>query len=241
MKKYFVLFLVLHFSFSYGQVKNSEAIAYNWFNKVVGAENTGISNGIEYVEHHRTINEKHKFFKSFGFLPGSVVYDNQPYYNVELKYNVYDDLLIARITNSLGKTILQLHKEKIASFVIDGHEFINVPSNEGLEAGFYEILAKNEQLQLIKKHSKKQNAILDKEFVYYEFVPENVKYAFVRNGNYARIEEKEDMTQLFPGLEEEINDFYSTNNSLFNSNRELFMLNLFQEITSILSEENNIQ
>lgn len=240
MRKYIAFLLILQFPYLYGQEISNKALTYNWFDKIVGAENLGISNGIEYVERHRTINEKHKFFKSFDFLPGSVVYDGQPYFNVDLKYNVYDDLLIGRITNSLGKTILQLHKDKIKSFIIDGHEFINVPKHEGLEAGFYEVLAKNDVLYLLTKHLKEQNTILDKEFVYHEFEPDIPKYAFVYNDTYTLIK-KENIIQLFPEREENINEFYSTYSLMLNSNLELFLTNLFQEITSILSEEKNIQ
>lgn len=186
------------------------------------------------------LNDKHKFFKSFGFLPGAVKYDGLPYYNVDLKYNVYDDILLANIKNTVGRTILQLHKEKIDAFKIDGHQFINIRDEGNYEKGFYEVLQKNNDLYLLKKHQKEENTILDKDFVYYEFKPVPPLYFLMQRGELHSLKSAENLADIFPGNAEIIYSFYSTYKEVFQNDREAFMNQLFHKITSFSQEQKDI-
>lgn len=59
------------------EIRDSK-LAYNWFDQVVGIENTGLFNGIEYIEQHVTINDRQKFLGSIYFTAGNLVYNACP-------------------------------------------------------------------------------------------------------------------------------------------------------------------
>ena len=85
MKKYisiaktvFILvpFLVL------GQDQESKKDIYMLFDNIVGHDNTGIYNGIEYREQLRTLDNNHAYFISPDFVKSYIKYDGQIYYNI---------------------------------------------------------------------------------------------------------------------------------------------------------------
>ena len=46
----------------HSQSNDYEKDSFNWFDQLIGVDNSGLYYGIDYVEKHKTINEKHKFF-----------------------------------------------------------------------------------------------------------------------------------------------------------------------------------
>ena len=99
----FILFFILygnHNLWSQDTIVNSSA--YEVFDHMVGYTNTGIFDGIEYFEKFPVRNEKHKFFKSSEFVNGLLIYEGNPFLNVELKYDVYDNQLLIRNSEVLG-------------------------------------------------------------------------------------------------------------------------------------------
>lgn len=200
------------------------SFVYSWFDQVVGQANTGIYNAVEYIEEHRTINEHHKFFLNEFFLPASVVYDGQPYYDVELKYNVYDDLLQVKVQHKNNPAIFQLLSEKVESFRIPDHSFINLQE----QGGFHEVLLENEELGLYKKHRKSIKKREDEQFVYYEFPSEAPHYLLRYDQDFHRINSRRDILRIFPENKRIIREFYSSARSLRKSNPDAFFQQLFQ-------------
>src|SRR5690606_1725724 len=148
------------------EIRDSK-LAYNWFDQVVGIENTGLFNGIEYIEQHVTINDRQKFLGSIYFTAGNLVYNGMPYYDVEMKYNVYDDLLLLRGT---GSQPVQVHKSRVEKFSINGLDFINIRVDSTASVhGFYEIMLQDQDHLLLKQHKKKLKKFLDRSFTYFEF------------------------------------------------------------------------
>ena len=93
------LFLLLFLSLSIcmdGQEETAYPEAFEVFDFFVGHTNSGVFDGVEYFEKYPVRNNKHKFFNSPNFQLGSLHYANEPYFQVALKYDVYDDLLIAK-------------------------------------------------------------------------------------------------------------------------------------------------
>lgn len=207
---------------------SQEAKTYSWFDEAVGATNTGLYNGVEYIEQHRNINENHKFFLSRDFLPGTLYYDGQPYFSQLLKYNVFDEVLIVKAKESL----FQLINNKVDGFEIGGHRFINVKTETHPRVqGFYEVLLENEQVMVLKRHSKYINELRDRKFVHYEFKPENNDYEIKYNDEYYEISSRRDVMKIFPGLKKEIRDLYSSERALRKANSDEFMIRLFKEIS----------
>ena len=111
----------------------SKADYYNWFDDIVTKTNSGVFKGTEYFERFNRINERHQYFKTSSFSNGSVVYNGQLYFNIPLKYDVFDDKLLIKDPNTLNAPVIELDKNKISSFIINGHKFIHVFHNEKSE------------------------------------------------------------------------------------------------------------
>lgn len=142
----------------FGQNNRIEPVVSNLVDRIIGLENSGLLNGTEYIEQPITLNEQHKYFYSSDFLKGNVKYEGEPYFNIKLKYNIYEDVLLARIKNSSGEPTFKLHTEKVDGFEINNHHFINIISEEAEKKniqGFHEVLLKNPEFGLFKKYNRK--------------------------------------------------------------------------------------
>ncbi|HMB64168.1 MAG TPA: hypothetical protein VKN36_13895 [Eudoraea sp.] len=245
VRNYFLVISLLN-SFIYSVSVQSQGTLemekfYQWFDQSIGVENTGLYDGIIYIDTYRTINEKTKFYSSPRFLPGSVVYDGQPYSDLEVKYNVFDDELLVRLPDRLGGVTLQLFKDKVSDFVIDGHLFINlnnIPPETGMN-GFYEITFRDSQLTLLTKHLKKDYARKDRRNLYYEFLDIKKEHVLFYNGAYYVIKSKKDLISLFPELKNEIDSFYKVARSLRNSDNDAFMQTLVKRMASLLNSRSS--
>lgn len=228
-------------SVSYGQ-DQAQISYYNSFDGDVGIENTGLYQGVIYTDKYRTINEKTQFFQTRDFQPGSVCYDGQCYYNLELKYDVYEDEVLIRLVTRVGGGTLKLVKKYVESFQIDGHNFIKILPEDApsLTAfGFYEVALESASFTLFNKYSKKSFDRKDRKSIYYEFLDgpsENVLYYM---GTYTIIKSKKDIVTLFPDLKREIDKFYNVARGLRKSNPDGFQISLMKRIEILLSQKAN--
>ena len=212
-----LLFLVLFLSlFSSAQNKSDNSSYYNWYDDVVGVENTGLYVGYEYKDQFRITEEDHKFFQSHDFLTGSLTSNGQTYYSQELKYNVFDDELIIKLKNKSGETIMQLIKNDLDGFSINDqhfYKFNNVTGDGSNISGFYEVIKKNKHLLLIKKHSKRKIKKLDKNVIYFEYKDRKPRYYIIQNGTSYELRSKNDFAGIFPEYKNEIREFISKSKS----------------------------
>lgn len=214
------------------EVQDSTA-AFKWFDAVVGVENTGLLNGIEYIEQHVSVNDRQKFLGSVLFTRGSVVYNGQPFYDVEMKYNVYDDVLLLR---GIGNKPLQLHKSRVREFSINGLHFLNIREDSTAAVnGFHEVILDTDTLTLLKKHTKKRKKYLDRSFTYFEFEEDTPRYAFGYKGVYHPANSRREVINAFPDHAPDIRKFYREERSRAKSNPDLFMTNLSKRLNQLTS------
>ncbi|WP_373518713.1 hypothetical protein [Pricia sp.] len=223
--------------FLYSQLNQENKKYYNWFDQQIGTQNLQIYKGTAYVEEYRTINEKHKFFKTSEFLPGSINYEGQPYYELQLKYDSYEDVLLINSKNGKG-TVLRLNSAKIKNFVIDAHKFIN--TDRGIQeanevSGFYEVLLETSSFTLLKKNKKNILKKIRSELVYYEF-KSDIEIYLNYKGKYYPIPKKRDLIRIFPEFKKNINAYYNTASD--NTDTEYFMKSLLKNIELELSKQN---
>lgn len=213
------------------QVQDTTA-AYNWFDGVVGKENTGLLNGIEYVEQHVTVNQWQKTLGGIFYNPGTVVYDGQPYYNVDMKYNVYDDLLLVRAS---GSKPLQLHKSRVQEFSLDGYDFININADTTAAVhGFYEVMMETDNFSLLKKHKKWGKKFLDRSYTYFEFYDAAPGYAVAMGENYHPANSRREVIRAFPDHRREIRRFYRERRKQARNNPDDFMIELAGRLVQLL-------
>ena len=74
---------------------------YLWFDSMVDAKSTNLYNGVIEVEQYRMTKGKDKFYQTRSFQLGTLYYNGQPYHFVQLKYDLYEDVLLINGGNYL--------------------------------------------------------------------------------------------------------------------------------------------
>lgn len=229
------LALILNSVFLYGQ--NDSKNYYKWFDQEVGIENTGLYNGIRYYEKFRIRNGKHKFLDTPEFQKGDIVYCNQPYFDIELKYDLFEGQIVIMLNKISGTSILQLYKEEIQSFQLGKRKFVYLENIEGdfstvPVSDFFEELSGTNQLVLYKKHKKVRNKYIVNKVIYSEFKTKNEYYVSFEDGFYELLK-KSDWHKLFPEHKKVINGFYRDYKDLLKSDYDLFLIRLADKLNQI--------
>jgi hypothetical protein len=214
---------------------------YLWFDQQVGIENTGLYEGILYKELYRTLNENTQFYITPDFLSGTVVSDGQPYIDLLLKYNVYDDQVLLKVKDRLGGNTIQLLRDKISRFTINNRLFIQVtdaPAELAL-TGFYEVSYQNATVILLTKHTKKLFERKDRSSLYYEFLDGNKEHVVLFGHKYFPIKNKRDLIDIFPDLKDQIDEFYNRARVQRRTQPHAFMVALITRIGSLLPIQNS--
>ncbi|WP_133248430.1 hypothetical protein [Flagellimonas aquimarina] len=231
------LFYISCFSFVFGQTKSNDQY-HEWFDGLVGIENTALYNGIGYIEKYKVINDYHKFYKTTDFLPGSIVYDKNYYSGLEMKYDLDEDLIVLNLKHGLRIVLLQPIKKKVMRFTIDNHSFINI--NDSLASafnilGFHEVLLENSSFQLLEKHQKKRFQRKGKNTVYHEFKSRNFNILHYNN-EYFTVKNRKDFTKIFPEFKKQI-ETYSKKKSFPKSTYRQHLVSLARRIHELLLEQ----
>ncbi|WP_419211243.1 hypothetical protein ACNR9Q_10855 [Maribacter sp. X9] len=234
----FALLFSMIFSISMvAQSSKKEPEFYNWFDDQVERYNTGLFNGIEYIELFRTINERHKFFKSNEFQTGSIVYDGQFYDQVPLKYDLHTDELLFNVGYNYPYPTLILFKNKVKSFSLGDSDFSRIDISKGEQPmnGFYEELLMKEPITLLKKNKKKRFKRIKGNTIYYEFDYEN-NYILNYDDTFYEIKSKKDVLNIWPNKKEFINENF--NPALRKSNEDNFWINFFTKLADTFTNKN---
>lgn len=205
-----------------------------WFDNQVGIENTRLLNGSAYSDRHRTINSKNKLYQGSA-QNGSVLYDGQWFPDLQMRYNIYDDVLIVQMESSMGVNIIQLVKEKVAKFSLSGANFINVsptPSAPQVN-GFYELLWEDKNFSVLKKHARSIFEKRDRQVSYFEFEPIEGHFAFLYKDQPHLLRSRNNLVNIFPQYKNEIQAYYRTNRSELRSGPEMFYVNLFRKLSQL--------
>lgn len=215
--------------------KNGEVAYYDWFDKQVQKEHLPLYNGIGYVEQYKVINEYHKFYKSIDFLKGSLFYDGQLYANLELKYDLHEDLVLLNLKNGQRIVLLQPDQEKIENFTIDGKYFIHVYDHilQGNDAsGYYELLYEGSHFELLEKHTKKRFERKGKNSLYSEFKSRNKSYIFYEGVLYV-LQNRKDFEEIFPEFKKEIQEY--SKKRFPKENRRAHLIALSKRINDLIN------
>ncbi len=228
----FIIFISV---FSYSQKASDDSDYYIWYDDLVGVENTGLYIGFDNNDNYRITEDNHKFFVSYDFLVGSLDFNGQTYYNQELKYNVYDDELSIKLKNKQGETVMQLIRDKLTEFFLNGNHFIkvnDVDNDKNSMSGFYEIAKENTSLILLKKYSKKKVKKLDRNIIYFEYKDNINQYYLFYNGVYHRIRSSRDFIKIFPENKNEIKEFSNRTKKSSNDVKYVGLTNLVHQLLS---------
>lgn len=217
------------------QLDSQKDDLYEIFDSTVGEEVSGLYNGIQYNNEVIVLDEKHQFLDTNNFLEGYAYYDDQDYYNVYIKYDLFYDEIIIRPQNSSGSLAFKLIKALVDSFSINGKNFVNVKAidqktNEPL--GYCEVLSETELFSLYKKSVKKASKKIKNGMVFYEF---NLSHTYhLKHKNvYSPATTRSELISIFPNYKSIIKDYYKGYRQLLKSDPDTFVKLLLARLNEL--------
>ncbi len=213
--------------FGYCQTKpslNNQAkkIQNIWFDSIIGQRNLHIDQGEIYYEKYRTLNNNHHFLFDNKFIKGKLKYNNQIYDDVLMKYDIYQDNLILKISSETEIFPIILNKELTSFFEIRNKSFYN------FNLGFYEVIYKTKNITLVKKYFSKKETI-QKKFIYSNFTHEEELF-ILKNNKFFSVKTKKHFYKIFPNQKKIVDNFFKINKRK-NKNISLsFILNLLKKL-----------
>jgi hypothetical protein len=222
---------LIFFSTSYAQLNKDYLTTYD---SIIEKKNLIITNGLFHINNYRINNHKNIYYKEELFVVGEISYLGQNYYDLKLKFDIYnDDLIFNPIGNSENSGVI-LIKPNVLSFSIHKSKFVNLDleNKKGYDFinGYYEEkLTKNNFAFYIKHKKSKKKIIQNKNYVF-EFNHE-ISFVVLKDEEYSRINSKASIIEIFPESKKIIIDYFKNNRNLKKSNSIMFYTNLFKLIT----------
>lgn len=217
---------------------SNDVKTYNWFDTTVGKDNLDINNGVPHTNPYRTLRNDIHLYLVDKYELGKAIYENQAYYDVKLKYDIYRDILVLNPAGGSENVGISLIQNKVSSFSIQDKNFIkrerateDIPE---FTTGYYEESKVAPELILYIRHHKDMQKTISDNSIYYVF-KENNSYFINLKGKIYLIKSKGDLIKLFPEQKKQINGFYLLNRELRKSDLDQFMKNLMKYTFNSLS------
>lgn len=229
---FIILFgLFLNISQVFSQ-NNNDIFTYNWFDKNLGKESLPFNNGTGHLNFDKTIKDQNRYYIADEFKNGAINYQGQDYFNLDLKYDIFNDELVLRPYIETSYLQINLLKEKVDFFKIGNEKFVNLkqlPAN--FKSGYYEeTVTGNNTVLYIKYYKEKKNIIKDNFFLI-EYVQHN-DFVLLKDNTFTLINDKKEIIKLYPDQKRKINDFFFMNKDLRKNSPGLFMKNLIKHINN---------
>lgn len=223
---------ILTFSFiilSCCSVTNAQSSYYKTFDSIIGQSQTNLYNGLKYNDKYRATPENHKFYASHQSIKSDIVYDGQPFFDVDLKYDLVNDLVIIQPKGDKKYIEIQLISDQVSDFKIGKHHFYNLTQNKDLAAlgykGFFDKSYSGTYLNLYTKSIKKVKERIVGNRLNYSFDQYDSNF-IESNSKIYEVSSKNDFKKLFPDKSSEINQFYKDYKDLLKSSPSDFMKRL---------------
>lgn len=204
------------------------------YDSIIGKENILITNGFFHLNTYRVNDHKNIYFSNENYAKGSVTYLNQNYYNLDLKYDSYNDELIYRPNGNSEKNGVILIQSNVASFEYDGLKFVNLnlkkTNDDDFIKGYYEEKIKNSTLVFYIKHYKSKREVFVDKNVLVEF-SDQMEFIIYSNNKFNEISSKKSIINLFPENKSYINEYFKNNGDLRKKDKSAFFTKLFQNIS----------
>ncbi|NQZ78144.1 MAG: hypothetical protein HRT61_18870 [Ekhidna sp.] len=157
---------------------------------------------------------EHQNLLSLGWIKGTLVYDGRIFHEVDMNYNVFEDilLLLSLRMNTKHVKALKTDQKKIDEFVIGDRVFVNHAEIKGAPkpSGFYEILFDGQHIDAFAKHGKWK--MIQKDGVKYM----EQKQVFLRDDNrFHEIKSITSLYRLYPSLKKELKLHVNRNGKRF--------------------------
>ncbi len=216
------------------QAETSKGL-YRNFDEFVGLENTVAYQGQEYRDPYRTVNEFHRYYKTDEFSTGKIIYQDQPFFDLPLRYDIFEDELFLKLQDNYGSNPIRLYKNYIKEFSIYGKRFVSIESNttsNDVASGFFEVVQESERFTFYLKPKKQIYKRTNKENLYYEFFQTGSSYLLLYDNKHYWLKNHHSLKKIFPEFRAQIQDFARASKRLRRSKPDEFISLLLKKISA---------
>lgn len=237
---FLLLFSLFTSSFLFSQNELSNEAYYKVYDSFNSNQNNDLINGQEYIDlYYRNLRrDNHKFYYSDSFLEGSVVYRNQPYYGVKLKYDLLRDLIILESINQKVNLIV-LNSESVTEFVLGESKFVRLHHNKDLASfyrnGFFKEIYNGDSYTFFIKCIKDKSEVISGNLVKYTYRDIDIPVLLYKN-EYYRINKIKDLITVLSFKKKEIKLFYKKNKKQYKKDKEQFYKRLLYSLDTNIGE-----
>lgn len=200
------------------------------YDAIVGGENTGLYNGPEFKDQFLdSWDGSHIYLNTHVFTHNTLIYNNQRYTNVPLKYDLFDDNVVIRSEDNLSIFQIKLVPENISSFTVHNRDFVKLTEPQlNIDGhGFFEIASIGNIVSLYIKHVKTKKKETINNILQYSLVEDNY-YLLVYNGVYHIVRSIKGFKKVIPNRYKEIRKFRKEYKSIYKTDRDGFMIKLIK-------------
>lgn len=208
---------------------------YKTYDQLVSLDNTSLFNGTEFTDLFLNTNGTFRYLGGFDYAKGSVVYKDQYFTDVLLKYDVFEDDLLTKSNDNLSIFEVKLIPEFVSEFKLHDRRFVRMTVFGKSE--FFELAYEGNSIDLYVKHKMKKREKALKSGVQYSFKPINY-YIFKYKENYIKVESINELRRALPEVKDDIKDFRHTYKTLYKQDRDGFMTKLAAYLNKLPEMDN---
>jgi hypothetical protein len=217
-------------------VKNQAlANAMNIYNDAIG-DNSMILTGSYYIESNTGVDGDPFFINNF-WNSGSIVYEGQRYDSIDIRYDIYSDLVIIKYVDKLGYVRpIQLHRSKVEEFILMDHHFIRLEGDSlsTVKTGFFDLLYDGEKASVLAKRRKEISRTQSLSNLVKKYYSNDIRY--IRTGhNYYVVKGKKSLLEVLSDRKDEVKTFLKKNKARLRKDYERQFIEAVQYYNSIVN------
>lgn len=216
-KQILTCFSVLLIKLAFTQSDTTTFQAVNFIPKADSS--SSIYNGIEHLGYSSSI-EGIAYLNTAEWQKGTIVYRDQPYTDVFLKYDLVRDEVILRHFN--GFTGVTLFTPRIHSFTMEDSRFVNLPASNGRSGGIYQEILTGD-LSVYVKRSKQIDETLLPGRVERKILQKN-SYYLMKDGILHTVRNERDVMDLVKDKKALVRSHLKGKGLKFRKNPETFII-----------------
>lgn len=212
---------------------------YSYFDRSIGLKNLGINNGPIHQNPFRVSDQSHRYYGNDKYILGNVIYDGQPYTDQNLKYDIFKDVLVAKINDPNNLLGIDLINAKTESFTMDQKAFVNLgllTQKPSFVKGYYEVYHPEAPIALYIKHRKDQIEVLRSDGLFYKY-QNAFDFVMAYQGNFFKVNDERDLIRIFPAVENAIRDYAYVNRDTQLSNPPQFMKIMADYVNNLIQKD----
>jgi WD40 repeat protein len=180
----------------------------------------------------------HPYYNELIWKTGSVVYKNQRYDGIEIKYDIYKDILLIKYIDLEGYIrSIQLYSAKIDAFHIYDHQFINLKGDSlsHFISGFYDLLFKGDNISVLAKRRKEVNQSTTLTSLEERFITNDLLYIDLDRKIYD-VKNRKSILEIFSDKKNELKSFLKLNKRRFRNDPEEELVAAVRYYVSIVND-----